>query len=147
METKPKHNDYSRKMADYALKKAKEYTESLGVKINTQAKRLPSMIRFNGLAPTFSFYLSKAKDSTPNEYLAVLDIAYDWLKSHSIYNGFFKDKDVHKRIEFYRVFTSLGSQEYRAISHELIQLFDWTRRFTTALVAEHKGGENKNEQK
>ncbi len=119
------HNDYGRQMAKFALDQVQSLRDNLIPKVNTQVKRLPSMIQTNGLAPTIAFFLSKRD----KEYEISINAIRMWLKDHFLFKVNSDDG-----IELMNRICELETPKYRLVTNEAIQLFDWMRRFTNALA-------------
>ncbi len=113
--------DYSRKMAAFALEKAKEIKNIH--KVYSQANKMPTLIATNGLAPTLTFMASK------KEYEETLQAIIDWFTEKSIYGL----ESGNSPEDFINKVLSLNSSMYRTITNEAIQFFGWFRRFVTAL--------------
>jgi CRISPR-associated protein Cmr5 len=107
---------YSASLKD--LKFAKEY--------KAYVKKIPMMIKANGLSATFAFVFSKAKDGKP--YELIYHQTAEWLKQdQKKLITLSDDKVVEKIIE-------LDSPEYRAITFEILSFFSWLRRFAEGLI-------------
>jgi len=96
-------------------------------------KKIPMMIKTNGLGATFAFMLSKG-----GTYMFIGEQVLEWFKNEGkgvlpdIKNvGSFKDLNI-KIISF-------NSPEYRALTIEVLAFFNWLRRFADGLI---EGEEN-----
>jgi len=97
------------------------------------AKKIPMLIKTNGLGATFSYVLSKQKaESDKKEYAYKLlhDKTAEWLgkedKSYLLAGA--EGDDLISRL------ISLPSHRYRAVTVEVIALFTWLRRFADGLI-------------
>jgi len=95
-------------------------------------KKIPMMIKTNGLGATFAFIKSKqSKDESKSGYAykLIYDQTTNWL-----------DKDPKKLIslnvkeDFVDKIISLNSPKYRAITNEILAFFIWLRRFADGLI-------------
>jgi len=104
--------------------KAKEY--------KSYAKKLPMMIKVNGLGAAISFAFAKRKNKEGRK-TAWGEIYYDlneWLR-----------KDENKWLlgnepasELAEAVIELNSQEYRALTLETLAFLNWLRRFAEGLI-------------
>lgn len=135
--------DYKREMAIFALEKVEgklkahknDKNNSIDLKkIRTLSRKMPTLIRFNGLAPTFAFLFDKGKGNPKNEHQYMINTAKDWLQSHSIHG---LNLNIASETEhFYESICKLKSQEYRMVTNELIELFGWMKRFSNAMYGD-----------
>lgn len=97
------------------------------------AKKIPMLIKTNGLGATFSYVLSKQKsepDKKEYAYKLLHDKTDEWLgkedKSYLLAGA--EGDDLISRL------ISLPSHRYRAVTVEVIALFTWLRRFADGLI-------------
>jgi CRISPR-associated protein Cmr5 len=116
--------DKAKTMADIGGKKAKEY--------KAYAKKLPMMIKSNGLGASLSFALSKSKNKegqlTPwGTLYADLN---SWLRQpHKVWLlGDNSPNDLSQAA------INLPSQQYRALTVEALAFLNWLRRFAEGLI-------------
>lgn len=136
--------------ADYAYKSAKEGKDTQsenpidGILFHSKnykalVKKVPMMVKTNGLGATFAFLLSKrAKDKEVNRQKIqpgqpggnaknAHDLVYqqtaEWIKSKYPFTGDFSDFIITQE-----------STQYRAITNEIISFFTWLRRFAEGLI-------------
>jgi CRISPR-associated protein Cmr5 len=104
-------------------KEAREY--------KSYAKKIPMMIKTNGLGGALAFVKSKCKQDKPNAYNLIYDQLSEWFskseKAYFIANFKSNDDLVEKVI-------ALNSGEYRAVTVETLALFGWVRRFAEGLI-------------
>lgn len=103
------------------------------------AKDVPMMIKTNGLGATLAFIKSKAKSETEKDkreysYTILYNKISDWLKSDNR-NYLLAN---HKNKELIEAVVSMKSNEYRALTIEVLAYFGWLRRFAEGLI---EGGE------
>ena len=110
------------KRADYAyqcavegsiISKPKEY--------KSYVKKLPMLIKTNGLGATFAFVFSKSKDG--NTYDLIYKQTAVWIKNKLPFSG-----------DFSKFIITQNSNEYRVITNEIISLYTWLRRFAEGLI-------------
>lgn len=106
-------------------------------------KKIPMMVKTNGLGNTFSYILSKQKkyDKKKNKIAGdkgnpknAYDLIYyqvgEWLKKdHKKYLLGGKENE-----DLVKVFIQLDSAEYRAVTVEVLAFFNWLRRFAEGLI-------------
>jgi CRISPR-associated protein Cmr5 len=99
------------------LNKPKEY--------KSHVKKIPMLIKTNGIGPTFAFIFSKKSK----------DIAYEVIYQQ-ISGWFRKDENPFKFefTDFEEKLCELDSQHYRAITNETLALLNWLRRFADGLI-------------
>lgn len=108
----------SGKMED--SKEAKSY--------KSYTRKIPMMIKTNGLGNTFAFIL--AKRSGRNAYTLIYEQIEEWLKNdHKIYL-----LDEKENEDLVKIFIQLDSAKYRAVTVEVLALFNWLRRFAEGLI-------------
>jgi len=113
--------------AIYAFISAKD-----GIKISeyeSWAKKMPMLIKTNGLGAGLAFLKSKAKNG--NVYDKLYEQSKAWL-THTdcplrTMLGF------HTNCELVEEVVKLESPQYRAATQELITFFNWVRRFASGL--------------
>lgn len=108
-------------------KKLKEAVEKFGKEYKSYAKKLPMMIKSNGLGASLAFAFSKGKDGNAWELL-YNDIQL-WLREHRAFllNGNLNAELVHAVIQ-------MDSAEYRAVTIEVLAFLTWLRRFAEGLI-------------
>ncbi|KLU60945.1 CRISPR system Cmr subunit Cmr5 [Peptococcaceae bacterium CEB3] len=121
-----------------AYEMVQEAKEALGAdekKYKSYVKKIPMLIKTNGLAATLAFILSKtggnskedsdrkSKGKTP--YGRIYSQIADWLKEKELLTG---ETDLVQEI------ISLSSAKYRSVTAEVLALFSWLRRFAEGLI-------------
>jgi len=96
-------------------KKADEY--------KSYAKKIPMLIKTNGLGATFAFMKSKG-----GTYQLLYNQTFQWLKENPLFEDF-KDGD-----ELVEILINMDSSKYRAATVEVLALFAWIRRFAEGLI-------------
>lgn len=107
------------------LQYAKEYKQ--------YSKKLPMMIKTNGLAATLAFMLSK--DESKNEGKAYHKLGADilgWLKRCNTTSSIYQNKNTFK--DLVQEVVNLDSSKYILTTQETISFLLWLRRFTEGLI-------------
>lgn len=81
----------------------------------------------NGLSATFAFVLSKSKDG--NSYQLIYEQTGEWLGKEP--RALIRMPENGKLID---EMLKLESAEYRAVTFEVLALFNWLRRFADGLI-------------
>lgn len=108
--------------------KLKEAIEKFGKEYKSYAKKLPMMIKGNGLGATLAFAFSKGKDGNAWELL-YNDIQL-WLQQD--HKKFLLGN--HAQTELVHAVVQLDSSEYRAVAVEVLAFLNWLRRFAEGLI-------------
>ena len=112
--------------ASFAYQKALEGQQK-GVedskKYKSYVRKMPMMIKTNGLGATLAFYFSK---DVMHKF--VYEQIYEWLVSHQ---QLLTSKDS---TAFVKEVVELNSQEYRMVTTEVMALLNWMRRFAEGLI-------------
>ena len=110
------------KRADYAYECAIEGSTCAKPKeYKSYVKKLPMLVKTNGLGAAFAFVFSKGKDG--NTYELIYGQTAEWIKTKYPFTG-----------DFSKFLITQNSNEYRAITNEVISLFTWLRRFAEGLI-------------
>lgn len=87
-------------------------------------KKMPMLIKTNGLGQTLAFYFSKSKSS---EYNQILEILVSYLSE----NGFLSASNSKTLMQNV---VELDANKYRLITNETILYLNWLRRFADGLL-------------
>jgi CRISPR-associated protein Cmr5 len=94
----------------------------------SHVKKIPMLIKTNGLGATFAFMLSKG-----GIYTYIGEQVLEWLKND--------EKEILKKatelknfVQLVKVVTNLESPEYRALTNEALAFFNWLTRFADGLI-------------
>jgi len=122
--------------AQFAYKCAEE-GKSLGKDYKQYVKKIPMMIKTNGLGSAFAYIFSKSEwkkengqEKPKNAYAQIYEHTYRWLKQNNKL-GIFKpneNEDLVAKV------INLESQQYRALTNEVLAFFNWLRRFADGLI-------------
>lgn len=111
---------FERKILDFYEKIKKEY--------KSYVKKIPMLIKTNGLGATFAFMLSKR-----DTYKFIGEQILEWLKNDE--KGILPNAESIKSFEdLNKKVASLNSPEYRALTIEVLVFFNWLRRFAEGLI-------------
>lgn len=130
--------------ADYAfrcattgsnLKKEKKVDNAY----KSYAKKIPMLIKTNGLGATFAFIFSKMSDketSKDHAYKQLYLQTDKWLREEKkeLFEFIPQIDQNDRKIEFADALILLTSTEYRAVTNEVLALFTWIRRFAEGLI-------------
>jgi CRISPR-associated protein Cmr5 len=93
-------------------------------------KKIPMMIKTNGLGATMSFIYSKKDKATYGQIYKQIE---SWFNNednpHCLPQG-----------DFMNTIIELDSKQYRLVTTEILALFTWLRRFAEGLAKESKNG-------
>lgn len=120
--------------AKYAFEKVKEISDNtedgskkLKENYKSTAKKLPVLIKTNGLGQTLAFLKSKGGKNTINAHDMLYEHIGSWLQTKDIKRLVNEDELVEQVI-------NLKSQEYRQVTVETLALLNWIRRFVDGLM-------------
>ena len=130
--------------ADYAYQCAKvgeglNRAKKVDRAYKAYAKKIPMLVKSNGLGATFAFIFSKKKNDTEKKdyaYWKIYEHTNHWLRVEKAeLFPFIPQTDNNGRpIEFADALILLNSTEYRAVTNEVISFFTWLRRFAEGLI-------------
>lgn len=130
--------ELQRDRAKFAYDYVKKVKDDNRIKHDTKdeyrqyAKKLPMMIKTNGLGATLAFVKAKSKNSR-NEPTAY-HYLYDDLKKWLIENDEKKLIELKDGQELVEEVINLQSAEYRAITVEVLAFLTWLSRFAEGLI-------------
>jgi CRISPR-associated protein Cmr5 len=114
--------------ADFAYQCAKKGSEiSKPKEYKSYVKKIPMMIKTNGLGATLAFAMSKKKGG--NAWELIYTQLSDWLQTEG--NKYLLD---NKTGELSQIVIQLDSGQYRAVTNEVLAFFNWLRRFAEGLI-------------
>lgn len=108
---------------------AEDSNEDLKKKYKSGAKKLPVLIKTNGLGQTLAF-INKRDDGNTKLY----DMIGEWLNHKQLI-------ELNGNVDLVNVVIDKTSNEYRRITTETLALLNWVRRFVDSLM---KGVEEDN---
>ena len=113
--------------ANFAYEKALEAKSKLkenGKKYKAYVKKLPMLIKTNGLGASLAFVKSKESEEA---YGLIYQNLTEWLKSD-------EKKLINIEDDLVKTVISLNSAEYRAVTNEVLAFLNWLRRFADGLI-------------
>lgn len=110
--------DFAYQCAGIDHKKPSEY--------KSYVKKIPMLIKSNGLSATFAFMLSKG-----GTYDTITAQCKEWLNHYSVLAG-----ELNGNVDLVQKIIQLDSIKYRALTNEVLTLFNWLRRFAEGLIGE-----------
>lgn len=114
--------------ADFAYQCAEIGSKSSKPKeYKSYVKKTPMMIKTNGLGATLAFAMSKSKDG--NTWALVYNQVSEWLQRAE--NQYLINNQSGELSE---IIIGLKSRQYRAVTNEVLALFNWLRRFAEGLI-------------
>ncbi len=123
------------KRAAFAYECAKEVKEKNiePKEYKAYCKKLPMMIKTNGLGATLAFVRTKANGKESSRgvkaYSAIEAHFHKWLKESHLSEAL-----IGKPVDMAGEVVQLDSPTYRAVTIELLALLSWMRRFAEGLI-------------
>lgn len=114
--------------AEFAYNCARN-ASNLGKEYKSYVKKMPMLIKTNGLGATFAFMFSKKNKDEGKYWNAIGKNLYDWLKDQ-------KKIDSNKLKSFddlVKEISQISSTEYKILTAEVISFLSWLRRFADGL--------------
>lgn len=108
-------------------KKIISISEKYGKEYKSYVKKIPMLIKTNGLGATFAFVFSKADEKSP--YTLIYHQTKTWLNHEP--KGLIR---LSNDAELAQEFVQRDSAEYRAITVEVLAFFTWLKRFAEGLI-------------
>ncbi|MCP4107699.1 MAG: type III-B CRISPR module-associated protein Cmr5 [Desulfobacteraceae bacterium] len=114
-------------------------------KYKAYVKKIPAMIKTNGLAATFAFVLSKAKikekekarTADAKAYHKIYEQTSAWLSQDQKNLIALSEKETDELVN--KILKLETSSEYRAVTVEILAFFNWLRRFADGLIEGEDG--------
>lgn len=125
--------------ASFAFECAEDAKKNKKTEYRSYVKRLPMLIKTNGLAASFAFMFSKKNPKKDNiyqqdDYLLIGQHICKWLmqdpKSKPHLTGIADFEGLVSKV------TQLDSVSYRAVTGEVIAFLNWLRRYADGLLKE-----------
>jgi len=123
-------NNIAQRRADFAYQCARDASckDSFKKEYKSYVKKLPMLIKTNGLGAALAFVLSKEKKS--DAWKMIFHQASIWLKHYSPMQNTASSDNLVKEI------LQLGIDDYRRTTTELMTLLGWMKRFAEGLIEE-----------
>jgi CRISPR-associated protein Cmr5 len=123
--------------ASFSYEKVLEAKKRFGEKASdykSYVKKAPMLIKTNGLGATLAYMKAKGKDG--NAWDLIYKQLTEWIDNDpkNIVNTGSKD--------LVEIVVSLETPDYRALTNEVLALFNWLRRFAEGLIEEPEKGDD-----
>jgi CRISPR-associated protein Cmr5 len=124
--------------ASFAYNKVQEFynnpnnSEKEKKEYRSYVKKIPMLIKTNGLGATYAFAYSKNNKS----YKALYNQTEEWLREDE--KHLIPVNELGNNTDFVETLVKLDSSKYRAVTVEVLALFNWMRRFAEGML---EGGE------
>jgi len=120
--------------AEFAFKCAEEGKEH-GTKYKSQINKIPMMIKTNGLGATLAFIYSKKDKKKEGPVFKLIGRQIkDWINLHDKYKYYFGDEKLKDFEHLVEKVVEINSPQYRALTVEILALFNWLRRFAEGMI-------------
>ena len=116
--------------ATHAFKVVQAVNDSLKKEYKSAAKKLPVLIKMNGLGQSLAFLKSKGekdKDKPKNAHDRLYEHIGNWLQTED-------EKRLVPKGELVKNVIELPSPIYRQVTVETLALLNWIRRFVDGLI-------------
>ena len=140
-------NDLEKQRAIFAFERVKEYRDNNDdekqKKLKGYIRNTPTKILTNGLASTLAFMFSKQNKSYGDVYIYIAEnIIFDWLIKEQNQHLINLEKNPDSKIEeLIKKVINQSSQEYRAVTNEVLALFNWLKRFADGMIEGEDNGD------
>lgn len=126
-EIKSSIKNIAQRRADYAYSCALDGSKiTKKSEYKSYVKKIPMLIKSNGLSATFAFMHSKK-----GTYSVISDQCKEWLNHYSVL-----DNQLSGNVDLSQKIVQLNSTEYRSVTNEIMALFNWLRRFAEGLIGD-----------
>lgn len=116
--------------AEFAYKCAyKNYEIRLGKEYKSYVKKLPMLIKTNGLGASFAFMFSKKNKDEGKFWNEIGKNIFDWLSTQKIIDS----TKINNFDSLVNHINQYNSTEYRRLTAEVISFLTWLRRFADGL--------------
>ena len=125
--------------ADYAFNVVNDTVQGYGVQSNnaqrykSYVRRVPMLIKTNGLGATFAYVKSKCHKE--DAYEDIYRHVSEWLMRYD-------SKLLLPETDLVSSLVKLSTKEYRAVTIEVLALLNWLKRFADGLVEGEYSDEN-----
>lgn len=114
--------------AEFAFKKAL-LGKKIGDEYKKYVKKIPMLIKTNGIGATFAFMFSKG-----GTYSVIGGHIYEWLKEGKV--KIIDLKEINSFNDLTKATVELKSIEYRVLTIEVLAFLNWLKRFADGLIEE-----------
>jgi len=115
--------------AEFAFSCVKNAVQ-LGTNYKSYVKKLPMLIKTNGLGPAFAFMFSKKNKEEGKYWNEIGKTIFDWLKECNKIDK----NNVSNFDEFVEYLSKINSTEYRILTNEVLSFLIWLKRFADGLI-------------
>ncbi|MCX7874625.1 MAG: type III-B CRISPR module-associated protein Cmr5 [Melioribacteraceae bacterium] len=115
--------------AEFAYNCARN-ASNLGKEYKSYVKKLPMLIKTNGLGATFAFMFSKKNKDEGKYWNAIGKNIYDWLKDQNKIDA----NKIKSFDELVMELNQMSSIKYRNLTAEVISFLSWLKRFADGLI-------------
>ncbi|MBZ0181537.1 MAG: type III-B CRISPR module-associated protein Cmr5 [Melioribacteraceae bacterium] len=115
--------------SEFAFNFAKN-ASALGSNYKNYVKKLPMLIKTNGLGASFAFMFSKKYKEEGKYWNQIGSDIYNWLKNQNKFDG----NKVKNFEELVAHLNTVNSIEYRMLTAEVLSFLTWLRRFADGLI-------------
>lgn len=115
--------------AEFAFNFAKN-ASGLGSNYKSYVKKLPMLIKTNGLGASFAFMFSKKNKDEGKYWNQIGSDIYNWLKNQNKFDG----NKVKSFDELVAHLNTVNSTEYRMLTAEILSFLTWLKRFADGLI-------------
>lgn len=135
MNRQPNRNALEQGRAEFAYRRAEKARDNASIKedYKSYVKKIPMLIKTNGLGATLAYVKSKAK--TGDAYNTIYQDISDWLVKQGL---------IEKNEELLKVIIQKDSPEYRRITIEVLAFLNWLKRFADGLIQVQKPEKKEN---
>lgn len=123
---------------------SKIYQERYAGEFKAYVKKLPMLIRTNGLAAAYAFAWSKSETDKPDNKKS--ERANAWIKIAGITRKWLTQKTAIINSDsteaMYQDMLKLSVQDYRWCIHEIFALFTWLKRYADAMIEKEESDES-----
>lgn len=110
------------KAYDFVYKVIKDFEKEDQKKYKSYVKKLPMLIKTNGLGSALAFIYSKKEEKA---YFKIYEQISEWLVNKNLVGG---ERNLIEAI------VQENSYEYRIITNEVIELLTWMKRFVEGMI-------------
>ncbi|MGI6114127.1 MAG: type III-B CRISPR module-associated protein Cmr5 [Mahellales bacterium] len=124
--------------ANFSYEKVMEAKNKLGDKASeykSYVKKAPMLIKTNGLGATLAFIKAKGKDNKAKAWSLIYQQVSEWIEKDS------KNLVNTGGEDLVKIIVSLETPDYRALTNEMLALFNWLRRFAEGLIEDAAKGD------
>lgn len=139
MKTQSRNQDKQRAIFSYQCVDSfvNENSDENQKRYRAYIRNIPSMILNNGLGSTIAFMFSKRLKKEGEVYNQIGENIFNWLKKEQnsyLINLETKQEREEKLKELTDKVIHLNSSEYRAVTNEVLSIFNWLKQFADGMI-------------